>query len=168
MNTRKKIIRPFALGIINIFLSGNHFFALKSVLLKLSGFEVGDNLRLVGPLYAGTCIDVSFGDDVWIGRDVSFDGNGSVVIGDRVDVGPKCTFATGGHVIGDRSRRAGEGETHAVKVGDGTWLSISVTVCGNTRVGSGCVVGAGSVVLKELPDNTLCVGIPCVVKKALN
>ena len=130
MDIRKKLIRPLAIGVINALLCGTHFFPLKSWLLKASGFEVGDNLRLVGPLYAGSCVDVRFGDDVWVGRDVSFDGNGNVLIGDRVDIGPKCTFATGGHVIGDRSRRAGEGETHTARVGNGAWISISVTVCG--------------------------------------
>jgi len=51
----------------------------------------------------------------------------------------------------------------AITIGDNCWLAANVVVIGGVKIGSGCVIGAGSVVAKDIPDNCLAVGNPCRV-----
>lgn len=48
-----------------------------------------------------------------------------------------------------------------VTIGDNCWLAVNVTVCGGVMIGEGCVIGAGSVVTRDIHANTLAVGVPC-------
>ena len=52
-----------------------------------------------------------------------------------------------------------------VVIGEGTWLGTNVVVVGNVRVGKHCVIGANSVVTKDIPDYSVAAGIPCRVIK---
>lgn len=53
------------------------------------------------------------------------------------------------------------------KSGDNCWLASNVTVTGGVRIGNGCVIGAGSVVTRDIPDNTFAAGNPCRVIRAI-
>ena len=85
--------------------SSKHFEAKRRLLNSTVGFEIGEGTRIVAPIECtGT---LKTGKACWIGKNLKVNGNGSVVIGDNCDIGPEVTFQTGGHEIGDASRRAG-------------------------------------------------------------
>lgn len=112
--------RRYHLFLINHLYAGTHFFEKKRRLLNSLGYEIGENTKVVGPIECtGTLI---VGKNCWLGKNLKVNGNGRVVIGDNVDIGPEVTFQTGGHKIGTADRRAGEGCIFSQSVGSGTWL----------------------------------------------
>ena len=157
---------------LNLFLI-NHVFVgtkplacnMKRKLLRGIGCPVGDGTTIVGPIECkGT---IAIGKNCWIGKNCKVNGNGTVQIGDNCDLGPEVTFQTGGHAIGDRTRRAGEGEIYHQVIGNGTWIGGRSTICNNSTVGNGCVVAACACVVHDVPDNTLVGGVPAKVIRNL-
>ena len=57
--------------------------------------------------------------------------------------------------------------SHPISIGDDTWLGWGVIVCPGVHIGRRCVIGAGSVVVHDIPDDCLAVGNPAVIKKRL-
>ena len=168
MMVAKRIKRMLALFIINHLLSGTHFFEVKRALLRFAGVEVGDASKVVGPLFLGGVANLKLGDRVWLGRNASIDGNGSVEIGDWVDVGPCVSFGTGGHEIGAHDHRAGDGVISHISVGSGTWIGQNTVLVNGASIGGGCVIAAGAVVIGDVPDDVLVAGVPAKIKRQLS
>lgn len=161
----KKIKRSIAKFIINNFLSTTHFFRLKRYLLNWASIEVGKGTKIVGPIYFGNVITISIGKDCWIGKNINFDGNGTIIIGDSIDVAPHVVISTGGHQIESETRRAGKGVVNTINIKDGCWIGTNTTIINNTTIGSGCVVAAGSTVIRDSSPNQLLAGVPAIRKK---
>lgn len=89
--------------------SSKHFEVKRRLLNSTVGFEIGEGTRIVAPIECTGTLKI--GKACWIGKNLKVNGNGSVVIGDNCDIGPEVTFQTGGHEIGDASRRAGGGHS---------------------------------------------------------
>lgn len=152
--------RRFTLYLVNRVYAGTEpkFYEKKRRLLNSIGYDIGEGTRIVGPIFCTGRLTV--GKNSFIGRNLTVHGNGSVVIGDGCDLGPDVTFLTGGHKIGDATRRAGEGLILTQSVGDGSWIGARSTVVNNTSIGRGCVVAACACVTRDVPDNTLVGGVP--------
>ena len=93
------------------------------------------------------------------------DGN-KVKFGDNVFVAPNCTFYTAGHPLDYKERNKGLEYAKPIKVGNNVWIGGNVTVLPGVSIGDNVVIGAGSVVNKDIPSNCVAVGNPCnVIKK---
>ena len=90
-----------------------------------------------------------------------------IVIGANCDIGPAVEFVTGGHVIGSASRRAGQGTANFILINDGCWIGSGSRILGGVTIGAGAMVAAGSLVIRDVPQNALVAGVPAVVKKIL-
>ena len=168
MNILKKIKKSMIIGFINVFLSGTHFFSIKRILLNMcDDICVGQNTRVVGPIFLPIISKLEVGDNTWLGRNFSIEGNGDVKIGSSCDLGPNVSFITGSHLIGDINRRAGEGFNGKIIVEDGSWLGAESTILPNVSIGKGTVVGAASVVTKNLEDNGVYAGNPAKLLRNL-
>lgn len=88
---------------------------------------------------------------------------GKITFGDDVLVGPDCTFVTAVHPTDPERRRAGYQIFKPISVGSNVWFGAGVLVCPGVTIGDNCVIGAGSVVVKDIPANCLAVGSPCKV-----
>lgn len=131
----------------------------------------------------------SVGEKVWIAKRFCFDngknihiGNNftgnfnltildilEVRIGDNVMIGPNTTITTVGHPLSAKKRRQHLGQASEISIGDDVWLGANVTVLPGVTIGSNVVVGAGAVVTRDIPDNSLALGVPArVVKKLEN
>lgn len=146
---------------VNVLLAGTKEknFEKKRILLnRLDDVDIGEGTRVVGPVEIFGQIKI--GKNCWIGKNFRINGNGSVRIGDRCDVGPEVTFQTGGHMIGDAARRAGKGLVFCQSVGDGCWIGGRSTVVNNTSIGDGCVIAGCACVTKDVPPNTMVGGVP--------
>lgn len=153
--TIKRILVEFA---VNHVLAGTKFFELKRYLLCSIGYQIGENTKVIGPIYnTGT---LHIGESCWIGRNMTIHGNGTVTIGSNCDIAPDVTFLTGGHQIGSAERRAGVGETYQITVGSGVWIGARSTVLLNTSIGDGAVIAACACVIRDVPANTLAGGVP--------
>lgn len=162
----RTIKRIFVTFCVNHILAGTHGFELKRKLLNAVGYELGEGTKVVGPVFnTGT---LKTGRDCWLGKELRIQGNGSVSIGDNCDIAPEVTFLTGGHAIGDASRRADTGEVYHITVGNGTWIGGRATIGRSVEIGSGCVVAACACVMKNVPPDTLVGGVPANVIKELD
>jgi maltose O-acetyltransferase len=90
-----------------------------------------------------------------------------IVIGHEVQFGPGVHVYTASHPLDSAQRRAGLELALPVSIGDGAWLGGGVIVCPGVTIGENTVVGAGSVVTRDLPANVLAVGNPCRVVRSL-
>ena len=95
-----------------------------------------------------------------------------VHIGDNVLIGPNVTIATPMHPLAAEERNVrqrADGSYYTLEyakpitIGDSCWLAANVTVCGGVTIGEGCVIGAGSVVTRDIPPHSLAAGNPCRV-----
>lgn len=111
-----------------------------------------------GCWFGGT--NIKIGKDSTINYGVFFDNSAEIDIGRGVDVGMEAMFCTSTHEIGPGSRRAGLAGGSPIKVGDGTWIGARVVVLPGVTIGRGCVVAAGSLVLRDCDDNGLYAGSP--------
>lgn len=167
----KRMIRMICITIINVFLSGTHFFKLKRFLLRSAGVTVGDDSCVVGPIKLGGLTNLVIGKHVWVGANLSVHGNGGVILGNNIDIAPDVSFITGGHEINyglNYSHRAGTGQSYIIKVGNGCWLGARVMILGNTEIESGNVIAAGCLVNKSLPSDGLYAGVPAKRVRDLN
>ena len=129
----------------------------------------------------------SIGEKVWIAKRFCFDngknifiGNNftgnfnltildikEVYIGDNVMIGPNTTITTVGHPISPKGRRKHLAQASEIRIGNDVWLGANVTVLPGVSIGDNVVVGAGAVVTKDIPDNSLAVGVPARVIKEI-
>lgn len=75
-----------------------------------------------------------------------------VKFGDNVFIAPNCSFYTAGHPLDFATRNKGLEYAKPIEVGDNVWISGNVVVLPGVRIGNNCVIGAGSVVTKNIPD----------------
>lgn len=90
-----------------------------------------------------------------------------VRIGHHVLIGPNCQLYTPQHPMNYLERRLPQEVSHPISIGDDTWLGGGVIVCLGAHIGRRCIIGAGSVVVHDIPDDCLAVGNPAVIKKRL-
>ena len=99
-----------------------------------------------------------------------------VHIGDNVFIGPNVTLATPMHPLLPEERNVRQRSdggyynleyAKPIRIGDNCWLASNVVVCGGVTIGVGSVIGAGSVVTRDIPPHSLAVGNPCRVLRTL-
>lgn len=88
---------------------------------------------------------------------------GRITIGDNVLFGPNVSLYTAGHPIHPESRKSGYEYGIPIKIGDNVWIGGSCVVLPGVTIGNNVVIGAGSVVTKDIPDNVCAAGNPCRV-----
>lgn len=88
---------------------------------------------------------------------------GRITIGDNVLFGPNVSLYTAGHPIHPASRKSGYEYGIPIKIGDNVWIGGSCVVLPGVTIGNNVVIGAGSVVTKDIPDNVCAAGNPCRV-----
>ena len=142
---------------------GTRHFEKKRKLLQKLGHQVGKGSKIVGPIFCTGQLII--GEDCWIGKNLMVNGNGTVIIGNRCDVAPEVTFQTGGHNVGNHDRRAGEGFTANISVGNGCWIGVRSTLLGGIKIDDGCVIAACSCVNRNVEKDMLVGGVPAKVLK---
>lgn len=90
-----------------------------------------------------------------------------VSIGANVFIAPGVCIACSGHAILPQQRAAGIGTSKPVTLEDDVWIGANCTVCGGVSIGKGSIIGAGSVVTKDIPSGVIAVGNPCRVLRKI-
>ena len=91
----------------------------------------------------------------------------AVTFGDNVFIGPNCAFYTAAHPLDAGQRRLGLEFARPISVGSDVWIGGNVVVLPGVTIGDGCIIGAGSVVTRDIPAGFLAFGNPCRVIRRL-
>jgi acetyltransferase-like isoleucine patch superfamily enzyme len=96
-------------------------------------------------------------------------GHGDIIIGDFVAIAGHCYIAASNHIFSSQDPIRFQGETaFGIEIQNNVWLGARSTILDGVKIGEGCVVGAGSVVTRDLKNNFVCVGVPCKEKYLRN
>lgn len=110
---------------------------------------------------------ITVGRNVFVNYDCVMLDSGGITIGDNCLIGPACQLYTPQHPFDPVMRRKTVETCYPIAIGEDTWLGGGVIVCPGVTIGKRCIVAAGSVVTKDVPDDCLAAGNPAVVKKRL-
>lgn len=136
-----------------------------------------ENLYLQGPIQFDYGTFTTFGKNCYANFNFTVLDCAPVTIGDDVFFGPNCSLVTPIHPLLNEERKAKlkpDGTFFApeyakpIKIGSGCWFATNVTVCGGVTIGENCVIGAGSVVTRDIPPNSFAAGVPCKVIRQLS
>lgn len=141
-------------------------FEQKNKLLKELLGKTGDNFTIEPSFYCDYGYNIEIGENFYSNHNLVILDPGRVVFGDNVFIGPNCGFYTANHPLSPEIRNKGLEDAKPIFVGNNVWFGGNVTVLSGVTIGNNCTIGAGSVVIKSIPDNSLAVGNPCrVIKK---
>lgn len=90
-----------------------------------------------------------------------------MTFGDNVFIAPNCVFSTAGHAIDAKQRGKGLEIARPIAVGSNVWIGANVSVLPGVTIGDNTIIGAGSVVNKDIPSNVIAVGNPCRVMRSI-
>ena len=124
--------------------------------------KCGGNLQLARGVTFLNVSGIEIGSDVYIATGCWIDGIGGLTIEDEVKISPYVVITTTSHCFKDNSVRFGGSRRRSIKIGKGTWVAAHVVITG-AKIGSGAIVGANSVVTRDLPDNVFAAGTPAKV-----
>lgn len=110
---------------------------------------------------------ISLGKNFFANYNCKLMDGGKITFGDNVMVGPDCTFVTATHPVEPEKRLAGYMRFKPISVGNNVWFGAGVLVCPGVTIGDNCVIGAGSVVVKDIPANHVAAGNPCKIIRDL-
>lgn len=134
----------------------------------LGGFGEGSFIQ--GPIAFHYGIHTKIGKNFFANFNLTVQDDAEVTIGDHCNFGPNVTIVTPIHPMRADERREmlnAEGEVKRfcyakpVHIGNDCWLGACVTVCPGVTIGDGCVIGAGSVVTRDIPPGSFAAGVPC-------
>jgi maltose O-acetyltransferase len=110
---------------------------------------------------------MSVGKNVYLGYN-SYYGQGTIEIGDNVLFGPFVSVTPSNHVRLEGHFRNAKYDDKKIVIGDNVWLGSHCCILAGVKIGKGSVIGAGSVVTKDVPENVIMAGVPAKVIKKLN
>lgn len=114
-------------------------------------------------LFCGFGYNIEAGDRFFANNDCVFVDPGKIIFGDDVKIAPQCGFYTALHPLDAAQRATGAEAAYPIVVGNNVWFGGGVKVLPGVTIGDNAVIGAGSVVTKDIPANCLAVGNPCRV-----
>ena len=137
-------------------------------LLKEMFCEIGEGCYIEPPLHANWGgKHVHFGKNVYANFGLTLVDDTHIYVGERTKFGPNVVIATAGHPILPELRLQGLQYNMPVHIGKNCWLGSGVLVMPGVTIGDNTVIGAGSVVTKDIPANVVAVGNPCKVLRPI-
>ena len=130
--------------------------------------ECGEGSFIEGPFYAtwgGK--NVHLGNGVYANYNLTLLDDAHIYIGNRVLLAPNVTIATASHPLNAKLRRYEMQYNRDVYIGDNAWIGANVVILPGVHIGKDTVIGAGSVVTRDIPDSVLAVGNPCRVLREI-
>ena len=132
------------------------------ILRKLFGKTKG-NFTIVSPFFCDYGYNIEIGENFFMNMDCVILDGAKVKFGDNVFVAPHCGYYTAGHPLDVERRINGLEYALPITVGNNVWIGAHVCVLPGVSIGDNTVIGAGSVVTKNIPANVLAYGNPCKV-----
>lgn len=144
-------------------------FEKRAELLKKMLGDCGEDVYIEAPFYSNFgghhC---HFGNTVYANYGLTCVDDTHIYIGDNTMMGPNVTLATAGHPILPELRAQRYQYNMPIHIGKNCWLGAGVIVMPGITIGDNSVIGAGSIVTKDIPANVVAVGNPCRVMREIN
>lgn len=132
-------------------------------LLDLTGMKHGKNVYFEPPFHCEYGNHITVGENFYANIGCIMLDVAKITIGKNVMFGPNVSIYTAGHPIHPDSRNSGYEYGIPVTIGDNVWIGGSCVILPGVKIGSDVVIGAGSVVTKDIPDRVCAAGNPCRV-----
>ena len=130
--------------------------------------SVGEGVDIRPPLRVDYGHNITIGDGSWVNFGLTALDVAPIVIGQDVLIGPNCSLYTAIHPTEPGPRRAKWESAAPITLGDNVWLGGSVVVCPGVTIGENSIIGAGAVVTRDIPANSIAVGNQARVIRALD
>lgn len=131
---------------------------VRYLIYRAAGIQLGTRNISAGCFIGGP--DLSIGRKCFVNHDCFFDVSAPIEISDGCHIGMQTLICTSSHKLGDSTKRAGQLHSEPVQIGRGVWIGARVTILPGVRIGDGCVIGAGSTVLRDCKPDSLYAGTP--------
>jgi len=136
----------------------------KAAMLKEMFAEIGAGCYIETPFHANWGgRHVHFGRDIYANFNLTLVDDTHIYVGDCTQFGPNVVLATAGHPVCPELRERGYQFNAPIRIGRNCWLGAGAVVVPGVTIGDNVVVGAGSVVTRDLPSNVVAAGAPCRV-----
>ena len=137
----------------------------KTVMHEILGKIKGEFL-IEQPFMCDYGYNIEIGENFYANHNLIILDANKVKFGDNVFIAPNCGFYTAGHPLDAKTRNQGLEYAKTIEVGSNVWIGGNVVVLPGVKIGDNAVIGAGSVITKDIPSNVVAVGNPCkVIKK---
>jgi len=137
-------------------------------LLKEMFAEIGENCFITLPFYANWGgRHIHFGNNVYCNFGVTMVDDTHIYVGDNTAFGPNVTVATAAHPLDSAQRLQQLQYNKPVHIGKNCWIGANVVILPGVSIGDNSVIGAGSVVTKDIPSDVVAVGNPCRITKSI-
>jgi acetyltransferase-like isoleucine patch superfamily enzyme len=161
-------LSPLPRGVVSLFLTLTRHvptrlgIALRYVLVRRLAEQCGDNVAIFEGVYLHSLSKARFGDNVSIHPMCYIDAIGGLTIGSHVSIAHGGTIMTTEHQFSraNLSTKDAPVVMLPVSIGNGVWLAAAVRVLAGVTIGDNAVIGAGAVVTRSIPPDTVAVGVP--------
>lgn len=126
-----------------------------------------DHFHIEQPFYCDYGYNIEIGENFYTNHNVVILDCARVTFGDNVFIAPNCGFYTAGHPLDAERRNKGLEDAKPITVGSNVWIGGGCTILPGVTIGDNTVIGAGSVVTKDIPANVLAFGNPCKIVREI-
>ena len=138
-------------------------------ILKKMFAEIGDDCYIEPPFHANWGgKNVHFGNGVYANFNLTMVDDCDIFVGNNVMFGPNVTVSAGTHPIHPELRSKQAQYNIPIHIGNNVWIGANSVILPGVNIGDNSVIGAGSIVTKDIPSNVVAVGNPCRVLREIN
>ena len=129
--------------------------------------KTGDKIFVEAPLHCDYGTNIEVGENFFANYNLTVLDVGKVIMGKNVQIAPNVSIYTASHPIHPDSRNSGYQHGEGITIGDSVWIGGNTVILPGVHIGNNVVIGAGSVVNKDIPDNMIAVGNPCMMVREI-
>lgn len=139
----------------------------KVIIKKLFG-KTQEEFSINQPFYCDYGYNIEIGENFYSNHNLIILDGAKVKIGNNVFIGPNCCITTAGHPIDVEDRNFGLEYAYPITIGNNVWIGTNVSILPGVKIGENSIIGAGSVVNRDIPENVIVAGNPCKIIRKIS